>query len=385
MALSSQTTGIDARRAPGRARARASTGTVWPARAAVPVGIVCVAVGVGLLPFLVEQTGSAEAVLAGILVVAGAALTVTGTVLATRGARLPWRLAVGSVTLVVTLLVTSVVGQAVAATNVPRTSLGRTPADLGLVHTSVTLRTTDGVALAGWYLPSTNRAAVVLLHGAGSTRSSVLPQARVLSRAGFGVLLVDARGHGASGGRAMDFGWLGDPDIDAATRFLSGRPDVDPDRIGAVGMSMGGEEAIGATGTNTVLKAVVAEGATRRTADDEAWLSDRYGARGSVQEVLEHLQDWVTDRLTSAQIPTPLREAVARSHATYLLVTAGERADEGHAASHIATAAPDRVETWAVPGAGHTQGLETEPEEWARRVAGFLAQELGVEARGAWS
>ena len=136
------------------------------------------------------------------------------------------------------------------------------------------------MSLAGWYVPSANGAAVVLLHGAGSTRSDVLPQAAVLARAGFGVLLVDARGHGGSGGRAMDFGWHGDADIAAATDYLAARPDVDADRIGAVGMSMGGEEAIGATATNRLLRAVVAEGATARTAADEAWLSDRYGTAG---------------------------------------------------------------------------------------------------------
>ena len=63
---------------------------------------------------------------------------------------------------------------------------------------------------------------------------------------GYGVLLLDARGHGDSGGRAMDLGWFGDLDVTAAVDHLAARDDVDPDRIGAVGMSMGGEEAGGA-------------------------------------------------------------------------------------------------------------------------------------------
>ena len=68
----------------------------------------------------------------------------------------------------------------------------------------------------------------------------------------------------------MDFGWHGDADIAAATAYLATRPDVDAERIGAVGMSMGGEEALGATATNQLMRAVVAEGATARAADDEA-------------------------------------------------------------------------------------------------------------------
>src|SRR5690606_29218420 len=119
--------------------------------------------------------------------------------------------------------------------------------------------------------------------------------AAVLAGAGYGVLMIDARGHGDSGGRAMDFGWHGDADIVAATAFLAGRPEVDPDRIGAVGMSMGGEQAIGASGGDPRIRAVVAEGATARTAADAAWLSDRYGLRGALQEQIEKVQDLVTD------------------------------------------------------------------------------------------
>jgi dienelactone hydrolase len=102
----------------------------------------------------------------------------------------------------------------------------------------------------------------------------VLDEAAVLVRHGFGVLLIDARGHGDSGGRAMDFGWHGDSVIAAATGYLARRPDVDPKRLGVVGMSMGGEEALGASTTNELIRAVVAEGATARSAADEAWFSN---------------------------------------------------------------------------------------------------------------
>jgi uncharacterized protein len=189
--------------------------------------------------------------------------------------------------------------------------------------------------------------------------------------------MVDARGHGDSGGRAMDFGWHGDDDIAAATAYLATRPDVDADRIGAVGLSMGGEEAIGATATNRLLRAVVAEGATARTAADEAWLSDRYGARGAVQEQLERVQDWVSDILTDASVPTSLRGAVAASGRTrYLLITAGNEPDEGSAAAYVSAESPERVATWTVDDAGHTEGLDVAPEEWTDRVVTFLTDTL---------
>src|SRR5690606_18659059 len=115
-----------------------------------------------------------------------------------------------------------------------------TPAAHGLVAEDVRFDAADGTALAAWYVPSRNGAAVVVRHGAGSTADDQLAQASVLATHGYGVLITDARGHGESDGRAMDFGWYGDDDIAGAVSFLSDRPDVDPGRIGVVGFSMGG-------------------------------------------------------------------------------------------------------------------------------------------------
>lgn len=347
-------------------------------RVAVVVGVVVLAIGVGFLPYVVKDGRSLEAVAGTVTVIAGLVLAVAGTVLAAQGRRAIRRIATGAGTVLIAAVVTFVVGPAVAATNVPRPEVGATPASRGLVYESVTVTTDDGVRLAGWYLASTNHAAVVLLHGAGSTRSGVLDEAAVLAAHGFGVLMIDARGHGDSGGRAMDFGWHGDADIAAATGFLVDRPDVDPQRIGVVGMSMGGEEALGASATNELIRAVVAEGATARSAADEAWLSDEFGVRGLVQEQLERLQDVVTDALTNASVPTTMREAAETSGETrYLLITAGSVADEGRAAAYVAAGAPSRVDIWAVPEAGHTDGLQTQPEEWEARVVAFLTDSLG--------
>ena len=348
-------------------------------RLAAALGILAWAVGAGFVPYLVKHGASLVAAAGVVELLAGVVLAVAGTVVGTRGRRPSRRIGAGVGTLVAAVIVVLVVAPAVAATNVPHADLGATPASRGLAYETVTLTTDDGVRLAGWYLPSTNRAAVVLLHGAGSTRSDVLDEAAVLVRHGFGILLVDARGHGDSGGRAMDFGWYGDSDIAAATGYLARRPDVDPQRIGVVGMSMGGEEALGASATNELIRAVVAEGATARSASDEAWLSNEYGLRGLLQEQLERVQDWVTNALTSASIPSSNRAAVEASGDTrYLLITAGDVPGEGHAAAHVAAGALDRVQTWTVPGAGHTEGLQTQPEEWEARVIAFLIDSLGA-------
>lgn len=350
---------------------------VWRAAGAalLGVGILAVPVGVGIAGPHVVKAGSAPLAVGGTLLLLGGlaalALGVAGLVHRAHPVR-------GALTVVATVaafgLAMWTIAPAVAATNVPRPALGdRTPADLGLPFERVRFDARDGVSLSGWYIPSRSGAAVVLLHGAGSTRSNVLDHAAVLARHGFGVLLYDARGHGRSGGRAMDFGWHGDEDIAGAVELLRRRTDVDPGRIGAVGMSMGGESAIGAAGSNPAIRAVVAEGATNRVAGDKEWLSDEYGARGAVTEWAASLTTGITDLLTDAAPPRPLRDAARRAAPRpMLLIAAGDVTDEPLAARWIARASPTSVRVWVAPGTGHTDALRTHPDAWEQRVTTFL-------------
>ena len=108
--------------------------------------------------------------------------------------------------------------------------------------------------------------------GSGSTRTAVLGQAAVLARHGYGTLLLDTRGHGRSGGHAMDFGWRGGRDITAVVSYLTRQPGVLPGKIAALGESMGGEQAIAALGSDPRIRAVVAAGVTGMQGADHGWL-----------------------------------------------------------------------------------------------------------------
>jgi hypothetical protein len=180
----------------------------------------------------------------------------------------------------------------------------------------------------------------------------------------------------------MDFGWYGEADGAAALDFLAQRPEVEPDRLGLVGLSMGGEEAIGAAGADDRVAAVVAEGATARVAADKGYLA-AYGTRGAVQQRIDRVTFWLAGLLSGAPEPRPLRESVAvaaaRPHPTqFLLVTAGDEPDEALAANFVRDGADHVVETWSVPSSGHVQGLATDPAGWEERVVGFLDSVLDV-------
>ena len=138
-------------------------------------------------------------------------------------------------------------------------------ADLGAPYDEVEFTTTDGLRLKGWYIRSRNGAAVISFPG----RASSQKRAKLLARHGYGVLLFDRRGEGESEGDPNTFGWQGERDIHAAVAFLQRQPDVDPGRIGGIGLSVGGEMMIEAAAESSDLRAIVSEGASSRSVRDE--------------------------------------------------------------------------------------------------------------------
>lgn len=343
-------------------------------------GIVAIAIGLAFGPrYAAFGSWGLQAVAGWLTLAAGLVLAIIGVARVTRGSGTLRATPVVLAAFVVGLVILRVVTPAVMAANVPPVAEGVvSPAEAGLDARPVTFESADGVGLSGWYVPSVDGAAVVLRHGAGrSTSASVIDHAAVLAEHGYGVLITDARGHGASGGRAMDFGWYGELDIVGAVAFLVQQRDVDPGRIAVVGMSMGGEEAIGAIGIDPRIAAVVAEGATARTSTDKTWMPDVYGWRGSVQHWIDAAQFGLTDLLTDAPRPSSLAaSAAASAPRPILLIAASEVADEADAAEHIAATADGNVDVWVVEGAGHTDGIEVAPAEWERRVIGFLDDAL---------
>lgn len=344
--------------------------------AAVVCGTVGVAVGIAIGIRYLAVDGASWRAMAGLLQLAtGLVLLIMGAVRTlSRVGRPWWKIAAGLALALAVVLVLWNMTPALVATNVPPIAAGEaSPADFGLASRDVRFTAEDGTGLFAWYVPSVNGAALVLRHGSGSTGSDALPQAEVLARHGYGVLVTDARGHGRSGGRAMDFGWYGDSDIRAAVSFLEAQPEVDAGRIGVVGLSMGGEEALGAAAGDPRVAAVVAEGATARTDADKSWLPDVYGTRGAFQLGLEWVEYSLADLLTGASKPVALADAaLAAAPRPVLLIVAGEVSDEGHAADHIRQKAPDNVAIWVVEGAGHTGGLSAAPIDWETTVIGFL-------------
>ena len=241
-------------------------------------------------------------------------------------------------------------------------------ADLGASYENVQFTTADGLRLKGWYIPSQNGAAVISFPG----RTSSQKRAKLLARHGYGVLLFDRRGEGESEGDPNTFGWQGERDIHAAVAFLQRRPDIAPNRIGGIGLSVGGEMMIEAAAESSALKAIVSEGASSRSVRDEL-------ANGSGwQELIGNsVATGATAVFTNNMPPRTLKSLVPQiSGAVFFIYGArGQPAEQPANRSFYAQARGSK-EIWEVPGSKHIGGTEAQPVEYERRVTAFFDRVL---------
>jgi uncharacterized protein len=236
----------------------------------------------------------------------------------------------------------------------------------------VSLDTQDGIELKAWYHPPANGAAILLLHGAGDSRESLRPYAAFLVQHGYGVLALDLRGHGESAGKTNKLGWQGTQDVGAAVTFLQGRDDVRS--IGGLGLSMGGEVLLGAAAEYPAIRAITADGATRRcTAELLALESERPLVRNFTARV------WyaTVGLLTGEAPPRPLLDSMLASPSTrFLLIAAGNNGLETSFNQLFATMLGSRASLWIAPDADHTGAFHLDPDEYEQRVIAFFQAEL---------
>jgi uncharacterized protein len=243
-------------------------------------------------------------------------------------------------------------------------------ADLGTAYENVTLTTSDDLELSAWYVPSHNGAAVII---PGRTKSQ--GHARFLIEHGYGVLLYDRRGEGASEGDPNLFGWNGSRDVHAAVDFLEDQPDVDPGRIGGLGLSVSGEMLLQAAGENTDLAAVVSDGAGTRSFSEE--LED-YSTGMKVRWLHGMLAKQAGLMLFSNQGPPPsLLDLVPRIAPRPVLFIWAPNGDnrEGLNPTYQELVGSS-AEIWAIPDTEHVKGFRDHPDEYESRVIDFLDRAL---------
>jgi fermentation-respiration switch protein FrsA (DUF1100 family) len=127
----------------------------------------------------------------------------------------------------------------------PSRELAGTPGDVGLAYEELSIRTSDGQQLHGWWLPARTAEShghILFCHGNAGNIADRLLEAAVLTAAGFDVLLFDYRGYGKSGGHPDAPGTY--HDARAAREVMLAQPKVDPGWLLYLGESLGGAVAL---------------------------------------------------------------------------------------------------------------------------------------------
>ena len=245
---------------------------------------------------------------------------------------------------------------------VPEPKLG------GADYEDVKFETSDGLELEGWYIPSKNGAAVIAFPGRSGPQARALPRTPRLRRAA-----VRPARRGGERGRPQRVRLGGTKDLDAAIAFLRTRPDVDPERIGGIGLSVGGEMLLESAADTDALKAVVSEGAGIRSVKE--------GLELNGTEKWGQLPTWAATTLGTMVFagrgpPENLKELAPRIAPTPVFFIYAERGQGGEKLSAEFYEVAGRPKRLWETDSGHTGGYDAAPVEYERRVVRFFDNAL---------
>jgi len=256
----------------------------------------------------------------------------------------------------------------------------------------------DGALLRSWKVRPKNPNGnwVLVFHGVADNRVGVVGQSEFLLRAGYSILMMDARAHGASGGPIATYGWLERNDtraiIDAlyyserpryATRQMGINPNLPffprpASHLFALGESMGAGIVLQSAAVDPRIEAVVAEApfANLREASYDytglrkyPWLGKTLFAPGTWTLLY---RDEKLAGFPVAEV-SPVKAVAARAFPVLLICDEKDDALPCRHAEMIYAAARGPKQLWVVPRAFHTAAYGFAPEEFRRRVLSFFA------------
>jgi putative redox protein len=228
----------------------------------------------------------------------------------------------------------------------------------------------EGEHIAAWYAPARGGGTIVLCGGTGSTRTSLLDEARLLVAGGHGVVLFDWPGHGESTG-AVDLGSGAREALRAVLDAVAQLPGVDQSRIGVFAFSYGGVAAVPVVASDVHVRALVVAGTPldpwQQTAYEyrhAGWFAIR-GARWFWSRRGEHFEDMRLAAVASRLAPRPV------------LVIAGDRDEvvDPADATRLAALIGASATLWRIAGAGHGAYGAASPD-YGRRLSDFFAGSL---------
>jgi dipeptidyl aminopeptidase/acylaminoacyl peptidase len=257
------------------------------------------------------------------------------------------------------------------------------PQEYGLTVQPMQYVGADGLSTRGWYIapPSSPAPGVVLLHGYGGRRDRMLPIAKFLHKAGYGVSLMDLRSHGEAEAGVVTFGIRESQSVLPYLDDMAARPEHRDRKIGMLGCSLGAVTALKVASMDPRVAAVIADSAFDSLIGQSRWaLEERLPG-----VVVPYF--WVFTVLTGCLVTrTPpwawevgdWVERVAPRPMLFMHGVADARIPVACTQRLIARAGPS-AESWLLDGAGHLDAMYEHASEYEARVTRFFAKHLGPQ------
>ncbi len=260
----------------------------------------------------------------------------------------------------------------------PRVPHRRDPSLLGLPFTATRVPTAGGKTLSAWWVPAAEASApcLVLAHGWGRNVERMLPWIEILHPEGFDLLTFDARHHGSSDDDGYATMVKFSEDIRAAVDWAARERGAR--EVGVLGLSVGGSAAVHAAAHNPRIAAVATVGAFADPSDPRATIGRRWWLLAPGLPL--------AFRLVERRIGFRFRDVapvrvIGRARARFLLIHGTDDVVVPVSnARKLAEAGGVAVQTWIIPGRGHSDPQRE--AEMAERLSAFFREALaGAAAR----
>jgi dipeptidyl aminopeptidase/acylaminoacyl peptidase len=250
----------------------------------------------------------------------------------------------------------------------------------GIEFEDVTFTSFDSTRLYGWWMTAGNDApTIVVLHGVKKNRTDVLRAAMALCEAGFNVLVFDGRAHGSSEGRFVTYGFFERRDVESAIDWLVEHKQVERQRVGLAGESMGAAIALQVAAHNDWIRAVWADSpfASLRRVSAE-FLERVTRLPGSLLNPVL----WTTVQVANYRgkfdvlAVDPLALAAQIKCPVYLVHGTADQLIATSHSQNIHDALGGERHLWLIEGARHARGGRYARSDYRERLVGFFTEKL---------
>jgi pimeloyl-ACP methyl ester carboxylesterase len=249
------------------------------------------------------------------------------------------------------------------------------PANYALDAKPVTFFSRDHLPLCGWWItPDTPTGrTLVIVHGHNGSLDGDTEQTAALVRQGFNVLLFNLRAHGTSAGRHVTFGAREYLDVLGALDWLQATHGIAS--VGLVGFSMGAGVALRTAALDRRVAVVVADGTISRVVDGLIGMGRaRNIPAGAIWPFAAAILLTASLR-AGVWIPAadPIRWVAQVTCPVLFIHGTDDPFNTTAGAGRLAVRA-NHGQLWLVPGAGHRDAYQHDPDAYYSRVGGFLRQ-----------